>query len=127
MPGDTALKARAQSVSVSFVATKYNKIAENDWTGRFRTPLPKKRYDAYSRSEFVRIAALLLKNIEAEVSGASHTFAPWKCRQRGQYTSSHVSERRQKLMGSATADVRYALTMISVGFREFSPPLRYIA
>jgi hypothetical protein len=73
---------------------------------RSRNLSAKKRYDAYSSgSEFVRIAALLLKHIEADVSGASHTFAPWKCPQRGQYTSSHVSVRRQKLMGSVSMPV----------------------
>ena len=51
------------------------------------------------------MAALLLKAIEADVSGPSQIFAPWKCPQTGQYTSSHVLESRQKLMGSVSTPV----------------------
>jgi hypothetical protein len=56
------------------------------------------------RSEFVRLA-VLLKLIEAEFSGASQIFAPWKRSQSGQYTSSHVLDTRQKLTGSVSIPV----------------------
>ena len=58
------------------------------------------------------MAALLLKAIEADVSGASHIFAPWKCPQTGQNTSSHVLEIRQKLMGSVSTPVEIGRPVI---------------